>query len=122
MRLHGTSDTTAAGRQATSPGRQCGGWWHWRDQHRSPGAPTATSRQRIAAVALVAASAALVLASCSSSTSSAAPAKTLTKTTNVTIALPIDLPPQSPVFLAQKLGYFQKNHLNVTIPIVLISN
>jgi len=101
------SDSVLAGRSWSTRRRRPDG--RWRPVHRT------------AAVGICGLGLAMLLASCSSSTSTASSASSssaLTSTTDVTIALPIDLPPQSPVFLAQKLGYFRQNHIDATIPIV----
>ena len=66
-----------------------------------------------------------VLSACSSSPSTSAPkaastsgSGTAAKAASITIALPVAEPVQSPVYLAQKLGYFRQAGLNVNIVVL----
>jgi ABC-type nitrate/sulfonate/bicarbonate transport system substrate-binding protein len=66
-----------------------------------------------------------ILSACSSSPSTSAPkaastsgSGTAAKATSITIALPVSEPVQSPVYLAQKLGYFRQAGLNVNIVVL----
>ncbi len=84
-----------------------------------------SSKKTVFAALLVAGT---VLAACGSSssasstaTTAAAPASTTTTAaplTNITIALPVAEPVQSPVYLAKEEGYFKKQGLNVKIVVL----
>jgi NitT/TauT family transport system substrate-binding protein len=66
-----------------------------------------------------------VLSACSSSppasgakAASSSGSGTAAKTTSITIALPVSEPVQSPVYLAEKLGYFRQAGVNVKIVVL----